>query len=228
MATAGHVGTQNDKMVSVATVRHHAVSRRCCQQTPAGRGFDTSMNMLDGGADHWTQASYLGGTPTTPETMSGALDRAGWSGNSVDLWCTDRPCWGRNASRHPEWSAKMPPAPLGGGSSYTTHYLKEGRNGQTVGDLENYNDIMFTREAIRVINAHDPKIPLFSYIAFQTCHDPLEAPDEYIERYPSSWREDRRWYAASEYSNGLYATLSSDADRCRQQWRRCGTIWLAT
>ena len=103
----------------------------------------------------------------------------------------------------------MPPAPLGGGSSYTTHYLKEGRNGQTVGDLENYNDIMFTREAIRVINAHDPKIPLFSYIAFQTCHDPLEAPDEYIEKYPPSWREDRRWYAASEYSKTVFVP------RCR-------------
>lgn len=33
------------------------------------------------------------------------------------------------------------------------------------------------------------------YVAFQVCHAPLEAPDEYIGRYPEDWREDRRWYA---------------------------------
>jgi arylsulfatase A-like enzyme len=33
-------------------------------------------------------------------------------------------------------------------------------------------------------------------VAFQCNHEPLEAPDGYIERYPDTWRDDRRWYAA--------------------------------
>jgi len=46
---------------------------------------------------------------------------------------------------------------------------------------------------MRIISEHDTTIPLFYYIAFQNNHEPLEAPDEYIELYPSSWRQDRRW-----------------------------------
>lgn len=38
-------------------------------------------------------------------------------------------------------------------------------------------------------------IPLFFYVAFQNNHEPLEAPDRYIEMYPEHWRDDRRWYA---------------------------------
>ena len=68
-----------------------------------------------------------------------------------------------------------------------------GRNGQVVADVEHYGDHMFGKEACRIISEHDTTIPLFFYIAFQNNHEPLEAPDEYIERYPASWREDRRW-----------------------------------
>ena len=40
----------------------------------------------------------------------------------------------------------------------------------------------YTQEAMRIIADHDPSIPLFSYIAFQNNHEPLEAPDEYLLR----------------------------------------------
>lgn len=95
------------------------------------------------------------------------------AGNTMDFWCTDKPCWGMNG---------------------TTYHM--GRNGQVVGDIEHYGDEVYTQEALRIIGKHNPSVPLFFYIAFQNNHEPLEAPDEYIEMYPASWRQDRRWYAA--------------------------------
>ena len=38
-----------------------------------------------------------------------------------------------------------------------------------------------SQEAMRVIREHDASIPLFYYIAFQCNHEPLEAPDGYID-----------------------------------------------
>ena len=150
-----HVGTQN------------------WGQIPVGRGFDTSFHYMDGAEDHWTQGSCIDeacGQPSQATSFNAGLDAAGWKGNSIDLWCTDKPCWGRNG---------------------TTFHM--GRNGQVVADVEHYGDHMFGKEACRIIKEHDPTIPLFFYIAFQNNHEPLEAPDAYIERYPASWREDRRW-----------------------------------
>jgi len=94
-------------------------------------------------------------------------------GNTMDFWCSREPCWGLN------------------GTSYHM-----GRNGQVVGDDQHYGDLVYTKEALRIIAEHDIQVPLFFYIAFQNNHEPLEAPDDYIEMYPSSWRQDRRWYAA--------------------------------
>ena len=62
----------------------------------------------------------------------------------------------------------------------------------------------YSQEAMRIISEHDTTIPLFYYIAFQNNHEPLEAPDEYIELYPSSWRQDRRWRKPHQQ---LYSTL---------------------
>ena len=79
--------------------------------------------------------------------------------------------------------------------AYSGKTFRMGRNGGPVGNIEKYGDYQYTKEAMRIIAEHDPTIPLFFYISFQNNHEPLEAPDEYIEMYPHSWREDRRWYA---------------------------------
>ena len=88
----------------------------------------------------------------------------------MDFWCTDKPCWGKN------------------GTSYHM-----GRNGQVVGEMEHYGDHVYTTEAMRIISEHDLQVPLYFYIAFQCNHEPLEAPDDFVELYPESYRQDRRW-----------------------------------
>ena len=99
---------------------------------------------MDGAEDHWTQGSCIDeacGQPSQATSFNAGLDAAGWKGNSIDLWCTDKPCWGRNG---------------------TTFHM--GRNGQVVADVEHYGDHMFGKEACRIIKEHDPTIPLFFYI----------------------------------------------------------------
>merc|ERR1711981_790943 len=65
--------------------------------TPHGRGFDTSFGYFDGAEDHWTQASCDSPACNEPSLAGDSVyDPFGFNGNSVDLYCTDRPCFGRN------------------------------------------------------------------------------------------------------------------------------------
>ena len=81
-----------------------------------------------------------------------------------------------------------------------------GDNGQVVGDEEKFTDkqvraglrktvgrenlrafasavAQVTDETIANIRKHDPKVPMYHYVAFQVCHAPLEAPDRHISMY---------------------------------------------
>jgi arylsulfatase B len=55
-----------------------------------------------------------------------------------------------------------------------------------------YNGFIFTRESVRIIEAHDPAVPLFMYIALQNNHEPLEVPAEYMDQYPADMYWDQR------------------------------------
>jgi len=47
-----------------------------------------------------------------------------------------------------------------------------------------YSTFLFTTEAVKVVEAHDPKKePLFLYLAYQAVHAPAESPKEYQEPY---------------------------------------------
>jgi arylsulfatase B len=60
-----------------------------------------------------------------------------------------------------------------------------------------YNGYMFNDQAVGVINAHDEAVgPLFMYLAPANSHTPLEAPQRFLDLYPSDWYLDRRQYAA--------------------------------
>ena len=97
----------------------------------------------------------------------------------------DKPCWGLN------------------GTDY-----RMGANGAVQGDINHYGDYVYSQEAMKIISEHDLQIPLYfcthlphhlscmsplvqtvhsidravsADIAFQCNHEPIEAPDSYIE-----------------------------------------------
>ena len=59
-----------------------------------------------------------------------------------------------------------------------------------------YDTQLFGADAVRLINAHDTKSPLFLYLAFTAPHTPYQAPQNYLDRYKGIADPLRRAYAA--------------------------------
>lgn len=59
-----------------------------------------------------------------------------------------------------------------------------------------YSTNLIGEAAARVIATHDRSKPLFLYVPFNAPHTPLQAPDEYIDRYREMRNRQRRVYAA--------------------------------
>jgi len=63
-------------------------------------------------------------------------------------------------------------------------------------DEEGYTTNLITAEAARLIRAHDRSQPLFLYVAFNAPHTPLQAPQEYLDRYAQIAKPSRRKFSA--------------------------------
>ena len=61
---------------------------------------------------------------------------------------------------------------------------------------EGYDTELFGAEAVQLIQGHDPKTPLFLYLAFTAPHTPYQAPTAYLEQYAHIADPLRRAYAA--------------------------------
>ncbi len=61
---------------------------------------------------------------------------------------------------------------------------------------EGYDTELFGTEAVRLISGHDPRTPLFLYLAFTAPHTPLQAPQRYVDQYAHIADPSRRLYAA--------------------------------
>jgi arylsulfatase A-like enzyme len=88
---------------------------------------------------------------------------------------------------------------LRAGPDYWTHSRGEqkdwGRDGKTVHE-NGYATDLFGNEISRLIRERDPSKPFFSYVAFTAPHTPLQAPQEYVDKYAHIENEDRRIYCA--------------------------------
>lgn len=86
-----------------------------------------------------------------------------------------------------------------GALDYFTHDRDGGydwhRNDQVSRD-EGYTTKLVGDEAVRLIENHDAKKPLFLYVPFNAPHGPLQAPQDYLDRYSSIQDTKRRTYAA--------------------------------
>jgi arylsulfatase I/J len=59
-----------------------------------------------------------------------------------------------------------------------------------------YDTELFGADAVRVIDEHDTKTPLFLYLAFTAPHTPYQAPQSYLDMYKNIADPLRRAYAA--------------------------------
>lgn len=60
-------------------------------------------------------------------------------------------------------------------------YLENGEAVELADDF--YSSIHYTDKVIEYLNQGDNKKPFFAYVAYTAPHDPLQVPDEWIERY---------------------------------------------
>ncbi|HSN55912.1 MAG TPA: sulfatase-like hydrolase/transferase, partial [Candidatus Sulfomarinibacteraceae bacterium] len=89
--------------------------------------------------------------------------------------------------------------PLLGEIDYFTHSAHEirdwFRDNEPV-EEEGYVTELLGREAVALVEGHDPATPLFLYLAFTAPHSPYQAPQEYLDRYAEIADPSRRAYAA--------------------------------
>ena len=112
------------------------------EQTPKGRGFDSSFGYFHHANDFYTETA-------------GACPK---HGKITDLWDFDHPAKGMNGTI--------------------------------------YEEQMFAEHVRAVIEAHDPKTPLFLYYAPHIAHTPLQVPPDYEKKFDFIDDETRRIYHA--------------------------------
>ncbi len=60
-----------------------------------------------------------------------------------------------------------------------------------------YSTTLLGNAAVKLIDRHNPAVPLYLYLAFNAPHAPYQAPQEYLDKYKNIADPSRRAYAAS-------------------------------
>jgi len=79
---------------------------------------------------------------------------------------------------------------------HTSHGVTDWYRNNKVVKEPGYDTHLFGADAVRIINAHDPKTPLFLYLAFTAPHTPYQAPQNDLDKYKGIADPLRRAYAA--------------------------------
>lgn len=136
------------------------------------------------------------GLPTDERLLPQALKEAGYRTVMVGKWHlghADRKYWPRQRGFDYHYGAMV------GEIDYFTHSSSNVRdwyrNNQPVKEA-GYVTQLLGKDAVARINEHDPKTPLFLYLAFTAPHAPYQAPKEYLDKYQHIADPTRRAYAA--------------------------------
>ena len=135
------------------------------------------------------------GLPTDERTLPQALKDAGYQTYMVGKWHlghADRKYWPQNRGFDHFYGN------LVGEVDYFTKerggLIDWQRNGSFLKE-EEYFTTLIGNEAVKLIEAQDPKKPFFLYFASLAPHAPYQVPKEYSDRYASIPDEKRRTYA---------------------------------
>ena len=81
-----------------------------------------------------------------------------------------------------------------------------------------YSAFLYANETLRLLDAHDPSVPLFVYLAWNNVHDPNEAPPEYVARHPTIADMPRRQLAGMMSALDDTLTAVIDGLKAKQMW----------
>jgi len=144
------------------------------------------------------------GLATDERLMPQALQEAGYETAIVGKWHlghADRKYWPQQRGFDHQYG------PLLGEIDYFTHSAHGTkdwfRDGKPV-DEKGYVTELIGQEAVKVIERHDPKKPLFLYLTFTSPHAPYQAPQVYIDAVTSIADPTRRARAShwTEWMSG--------------------------
>ncbi len=136
------------------------------------------------------------GLATDEWLLPQALKEAGYRTAIVGKWHlghADRKYWPRQRGFDYQYGAVL------GEIDYFTHSAHGKtdwyRDNRPVKE-EGYVTQLLGKDAVKLIGGHDPKTPLFLYLAFTAPHAPYQAPEEYLDKYKHIADPARRAYAA--------------------------------
>ncbi len=136
------------------------------------------------------------GLATDEWLLPQALKEAGYETAIIGKWHlghADRKYWPRQRGFDYQYG------PLIGEIDYFTHeqhgVLDWYRNNKPLHE-KGYSTTLLGNEAVKLIRAHDPVVPLYLYLTFNAPHTPYQAPQAYLDRYKEIADPSRRAYAA--------------------------------
>src|SRR5215467_6978219 len=136
------------------------------------------------------------GLATDEWLLPQALKEAGYKTAIVGKWHlghADRKYWPRQRGFDYQYG------PLLGEIDYFTHAAHGTtdwyRDNNPVKE-DGYVTTLLGNDAVKLIEGHDPKTPLFLYLTFTAPHAPYQAPQPYLDQYKAITDPNRRTYAA--------------------------------
>lgn len=139
-------------------------------------------------------ASY--GLDTAEQTLPALLKSVGYRTSLVGKWHlghADQKYWPRQRGFDSFYGALIGEIDH---FEHSSHGVKDWFRDNAPIHETGYDTELFGAEAIRQINGHDARTPLFLYLAFTAPHTPLQAPKAWLDRYAHIADENRRAYAA--------------------------------
>jgi arylsulfatase A-like enzyme len=141
-------------------------------------------------------AAQTWGLPTDEWLLPQALKEAGYTTAIVGKWHlghASRDYWPMQRGFDYQYGAQL------GEIDYFTHsvhgVIDWYRDNKPV-DEKGYVTTLIGDDAVRLIDAQDPKTPLFLELAFTAPHTPYQARQDYIDKYQGIGDPNRRVYAA--------------------------------